>query len=397
MTNPAGPSGKISSLAPDTFGSLFQAIGGLRNVRAMLAMLGCLVAGILVAGAVGLLAGRAGGFLYALAVLLFLVAASAGVNAAGVLLMDQAKGVPLRSSVDASVFGLWCIPKQILIGLVLFVVALAVFLAIAVAMFICKIPVLGPIVYVVAFPLSVLIAGVTLTGLWLCLFLSMPAVWEGASVKHAITQALAIVRTRLVETLLMMIVIWFLAFFVGLIVFGVLGAGLLPTLGLSAGIIGVGPGGLEGLLGGFAGMAGMDGMGGRRGMGASTGGAGGAGQLLAGGIGFALLWAVATTLVTQVYLLGLILVHQRVSEGLDIASTERALSEGLDEARRRASEVSQMAKDAAERARKQARQRMATPASAATTPLAPGSACPSCHAAVAPDDAFCGACGHKLK
>ena len=59
------PSG-ISGLSPDALSSMFQAIGGLRNVRATVAMLSCLFAGALLAGLlVALLAalcGRLGAF-----------------------------------------------------------------------------------------------------------------------------------------------------------------------------------------------------------------------------------------------------------------------------------------------------------------------------------------------
>ena len=62
QTQPDG----ISGLSPDAFSSVFQAIGGLRNVRATVAMLSCLFAGALLAGLlVALLAaifGRLGAF-----------------------------------------------------------------------------------------------------------------------------------------------------------------------------------------------------------------------------------------------------------------------------------------------------------------------------------------------
>ena len=389
-THPANPS-PIKGLSSDAFSSLFQAIGGLRNRRALVAMLGCLVVAVLLVGLLTVvLGGSIGGFV--LAGLVFVVATGAGVNAAGLLLMDQAKGVPSRGLVDALVYGLMCIPKVIALALMLFGVALLVFLALALLFFVCKIPGLGPLLFVVVFPLSVLVAGLTLTGLFVCLLLALPAVWEGAGIMRAIAQTLAVVRSRLVETLLLLFVVGFLAVVVGFMVFGVLVSGLLPSIGMSASILGAGGIGMESVMGMASGMGDL---------------AGGGGYAIAGGLGTGLLWAVAVTLVSQVYLLGLNLVYLRVTEGLDVGSTEQALTQGLDQARRHAADLSQRAKEAADRAREQARQRVAATAPAVAPPAAAdsmaqpafpaGTACPGCHAPVTADDAFCGVCGYKLK
>ncbi len=436
----------ISGLSPDAFSSLFQAIGGLRNRRALLAMVGCLFAGVLVAGVLTALAGRMGGAF--LGALLMFVAGATGVNAAGVLLMDQAKGVPLRSVSDAIVYGLMCIPKFIALGIVLLLVVLAVFIVLALVFVVCKIPFLGPLMFVVVFPISVVIAGLTLWGLALCLFLALPAVWEGAGIMHALAQALAIARSRLVEALLLMAVVGVLSMIVGFIVFGVLGTGLAPTMAMSASIVGGGMGGLQSLMGMAQGY-GME-------------GSGGAGYAIAGAIGGGLLWALALSLVSLVYLLGLNLVYLRVTEGLDTAAAEAAMKSGFDDAKRRATELSQKAKEAAERARDQASAAIApkpptevppeyspaappayspppvvtppapppaatsvapvaaaslptiiVPPSPAPAPPAPPSfsptlppviepppvrlACPQCLSAVTADDQFCGVCGYKLK
>ncbi len=407
--SPPPASGRVGGLSPDAISSLFQAIGGLRNRRALLALAACLIGAVLIGGLSSYALGRTGGFGMLLTMLLVLVAVYTGINAAGVLLMDQARGVPLRGLVDALVYGLLCIPKVIVLGIAFFLVALLVFIVLAIVFFVCKIPALGPVLFTVVFPLSVVIAGLTVSGLALCMFLALPAIWEGATITRAIAQALAIVRTRLVETFVLMVIVGFLSFFVGMIVFGVLGSGLFPTLGLSASILGggggeMGYGGMRGGMGGGMGSfgGGMGPLGGLMGMMAGAGG----GYAIAGGIGGGVLWAIAATLVAQVWLLGLNLVYLRVSEGLDAAATEQALAQGLADARRKSAEMAQKAKEAAERAREQARQHAApaTPAAppAAATPSAPPAqgmamACPKCRAAITPDDLFCGACGHRLK
>jgi hypothetical protein len=195
---------------------------------------------------------------------------------------------------------------------------------------------------------------------------------------------------------------------------------------------------------GYGGMAG--GMGG--------GGMGGAGHAIAGMIGGSLLWALAATLIGQVWLLGLNLVYLRITEGLDAGATEAALLRGLDDAKRRTAELGERAKakataaSAAAAAAARDRERQSTAAAAPVdpaTPIAPGTspaaggpvapsafgspdaaaspypsdaafappaapaagptftpqpatiACPNCAALCTTDDLFCGVCGQRLK
>ena len=410
----SSPSVPIGGLSADAFASMFQAINGLRNRRALIAMAGCMFAGVLVFGLFSFLAARLGFFMAFLGGLSLFIASATGVNAAGVLLMDQAKGRPSRSLGDAITHGLMCIPKFILLGLALFAVALVVFVAVAIVVLVCKIPVLGPILFVVVFPLSVVVLGLTLCGLFLCMFLALPAIWEGATITRAIAQALAIARSRLVEAMLLMAVVWVLSLVVGFIVFGVLFTGLMPSIGMSTSILGGEA---------FGSMIGMMRQGGEFG----GGGMGGAGYAIAAGIGAGLLWALAGSLLSLVNLLGLNLVYLRVTEGLDSAAAEAALRSRLDDAKRQATDLGQKAKDAAERARESARSSAAAPSSSSPAPaasvhappafsaappqaapreapvdptmpaMAKALACPQCLSAVSRDDAFCGVCGHKLK
>jgi hypothetical protein len=342
-SNPAEAAPLPAGISATAFSSLFGAINGLRNRRALIALMGCLVGGILVAG----LLFRMGSFFALLGGLVWIVAVGTGVNAAGLLHMDHARGISPRSTVDALVYGLMCIPKLIALAILLFLVELAVFIVIAVLLFICKIPFLGPVLFAVVFPVSVVVAGITVLGLFLCMVLSLPAIWQGATIMRALSQTLAIARSRIVEAILLFVFVWFLSFAVAMIVFGVLAAGLLPTLGLSASIVNFG--GFGSMLGGMGGMGGMGGLGGMGGMGGIEGGSG-LGHAIAGGIGLGVLWAIAASLVLQVYLLGLCLVYLRVTEGLDLSATEAALRQKLDEARNRANEFGEKARTAANRA-----------------------------------------------
>jgi len=317
------------ALSGHAFSGLLHAVTGLRNRRAVVAMLGCLFAGVIVAGLLFAMVGSLGFLAGLLAAIVWIVAIGTGVNAAGLLQMDHARGVPLRSTTDALVYGLMCIPKLIVLALALFAVEVAVFIVIAIVFLICKIPFLGPVLFTVAFPLSVVVAGVTIVGLGICLVLSLPAIWQGASISRALAQTLAIVRGRLVEAVLLLVLVGFIAFAVGVIVFGVLAAGLMPTLGMSLSIVGFGGLGMESI--------------------AAMSSGGGAGHAIAGVIGGALLWAIAASLVGQVYLLGLSIVYLRVTEGLDLTSAEAALRATLDDAKRRTAEFGERARQATQR------------------------------------------------
>ncbi len=326
IASEAAPAG----LSGQAFSSLFQAVTGLRNRRALVAMLGCMFVGVIVGGLLVAMTGSLGMFAGLLATVVWVVAIGTGVNAAGLLQMDHARGISPRSVADALVYGLMCIPKLIVLGLIFVAVEIAVFIVLAVLLFICKIPFLGPLLFVVVFPFSVVVAGVTIVGLTLCMLLSLPAIWQGASITRALAQTFAIVRSRLLEAVLLLIFVGFLAFAVAMIIFGVLGFGLLPTLGLSMSIVGFGGFGMESMM-------------------AMSQAGGGAGHAIAGAIGGALLWAVAASLIGQVYLLGLSLVYLRVTEGLDLTASEEALRATFDDARRRTAELGEKARQATQR------------------------------------------------
>ena len=155
MSIDIAPEAAPAGLSGHAFSSLFQAVAGLRNRRALVAMLGCMFVGVIVGGLLVAMTGSLGMFASLLAALVWVVAIGTGVNAAGLLQMDHARGISPRSTADALVYGLMCIPKLIVLGLIFLAVEIAVFIVIAVLLFICKIPFLGPLLFVVVFPLSV--------------------------------------------------------------------------------------------------------------------------------------------------------------------------------------------------------------------------------------------------
>jgi hypothetical protein len=407
----------LSGPPADVVLSVLQAVGGLRNGRALVALFGCSVVGVLIAGLLGA-TGRSLGAALAGALVMF-AAAITGINAAGVLLMDQATGRPRHSLAEALSKGLVCVPKVIALALAMLLAAALVFAAAALIFIVCKLPFLGPLLFVAAFPAAVVAAGATFGLLWLGTALMLPAIWDGAGLGHALAQALAVLRRRLVEAILLTGAVVVLAMLVGVVLFGLLGAGLVPTLALASGVVG-----LE-----FAGFA-------AAGPGMAWGGGS---YATAGTVGAALLWALAGSLVALVYLLGQNLVYLRVTAGIDSRATEAALQEGLTDAKRRAGELGQKAAETAERARQAARNAAAAapaamgaerpsdvrghtasgaPAAGASDPgerpppfartvpppleadadIRPiAMSCPHCLSAVQADDVFCGSCGHKLR
>ena len=309
---------------------------GLRNRRALIAMIGCLVVGVLVAG---LLSRWAASAVPSSALLVWIVAIGTGVNAAGLLQMDHARGISPRSTVDALVYGLMCIPKLIVLGILLFLVELAVFLVIAILLFICKIPFLGPLLFAVVFPVSVVVAGITMLG-------PLPLHAAVAAGDLAGRDASRVPwrrrsrssRSRLVEAMLLLAVVWLLALRRR--------PDHLRRARRRAGADGR-PVGVDRRL---RRPRLDDGRHGRMGMAAWAAGRRRPRHAIAGAIGVALLWAVAASLVGQVYLLGLSLVYLRVTEGLDLSATEAALRQKLRRARSRASELGEKARAAANRA-----------------------------------------------
>lgn len=321
MASTSTDAAPAATLAAGT-GALFRAVEGVRNGRAIAALLGCLVAGIVVAALLASLSTTLGALAGLLGALVYLVAVGTGVNAAGILQMDDALGRAPRSTVDALVGGLVALPRLLVIGLAFFAIELIVFVVIAVALFLCKLPFLGPLLFAIVLPISVVVAGLTVVGLAVALVLALPALWQGDGVTEALGRMLAIVRSRFVEAVLLLFVVGVLAFAVGLVVFGVLASGLVPTLAMSAGIVG---------FGGFGNL------------GASTIGAMSpmlaGGHALAGAIGVLVLWAAGGALVGQVWLRGLSLVYLRVVEGLDADAPEATLRAAIDAARQRAGAI----------------------------------------------------------
>jgi len=407
-------------------GSLLDSIDAIRNWRAVLVLLATMVATALVF-AMGALLATVSVALLGLFVLLGYVVLFYGANAAGMMIMDEARGQESRPAMEAVMTSLATSHRLILVFLMLWVFYLVAFLVLALVLFICKIPFLGPVLYAVVFPVSVLVFGIAMLALPMVIFpLSAPSIWNGASTMECVSQLLAIARKRLLLVLMLMIAVAFIAGFVGLLIGAILFTGTAVTTLVSAPILGggsMGMGGFGGMLGGMMG----EGMG----MGMPSIGGHAIGAMVGGGI----LFAIAFTLPGMVYLRGACTVYLRAIDGLDLAAEQAAMDERLaaTAARAREMQANAQAKAQAYANKPPAAAQPQSPvapaaAMAAAAPVAPAPVvvppaaapvappefaadatlpprsrprmaanCPKCGAAVSPTDAFCGECGTKLQ
>lgn len=339
-----------------------------------------------------------GGFTGGIARLVLSLAAAVvmmgGISAVGVMLMDKAREVPVRSVGEAFAFGLACIPKFLIFAVLLLAAVLAFLLVAAVVYIVCKIPVLGVILAFVAHPVLVLVAAAALVALfWVIYPLFAPAIWSGLNFKAALANVLAIARQRLVEVVLLELVLYFIIGVISVLLL----AGLLPA---SFSLTSMG----AAIIGGSQTFA-MASTG--YGAGALTGNPAVAG--LVSGLG--VLYCVVGALMAQVMIMGMNLVYLQAREGLDASDAEGALDDLIGDMRKRAGEAKERAMAAAgqiKQARAMKGQTAEAQASAETeaqaqeqvrpdAPRLSHPACPACHETVAPDDRFCANCGHQLK
>ncbi|MDP1682874.1 MAG: hypothetical protein Q8L39_14025, partial [Burkholderiales bacterium] len=133
---------------------LLRSLEGLRNGTAITLLIGSsVIAAILFF--VGVSLGRGGVLLFGLVAY---VISAIGVSAAGGVLMDSARNISRRSMGDAIVVGVVDLVK--ILGLTIMgVLALAVYLIVlAIVLFLCKIPGLGPVLFGLLLPILVILS-----------------------------------------------------------------------------------------------------------------------------------------------------------------------------------------------------------------------------------------------
>lgn len=366
---------------------VLEAVDAARNTRAFLLFIACAIAALVVAcvfvGIAGTLASNGafviGGLFSFVGSLAAAILVATGVSAAGKTLMDQIQGRPALGARDALIAGLFTLPKLAAIFLIEIAIFLAFMIVLAIVLFFCKIPFLGPLLYTVVYPIASVIGGI----LWFSFMfvvnpLAAPAFWEGYGVRAALGTlgmnrgALNIGRLLppIVQQMVLLFVVGVVAFIASTIVFG----GSAFVAALASGIIGFG-GSLLSLYSGlgFGGFGGMGGMGG-----------GMSGYLLATLVGVGILGALAYTFPLLVYLAGICNIF------LNLAGTHSA-PPAIGDAPTSPTPRSPLAPDTVN-------PRDPSYAAAAQPHVADAAApaCKACGASAQPEDAFCGECGADL-
>lgn len=391
---------------------LLRATDALRNWKAPGILIGSgLVAGLLVFLG-GVIGAQMGGFVIsALFAFLAMLVFPVGVSAAGLVLMDQAQGLPSRPLAVAVLDGVFAALKVLAVALIGALVVLAFYIVMALVLFLCKIPGLGPVLYAIAFPVLVVVAGMLFFSLYVALSMAGPAIWSGAGIKSAVAMLWQIATHRMVELLISLLLLGLLLGLVGAVVGGILGVGYFSVLGMSLPILGnevmASLGGMFGGLGGFGGYGARSGM----------------GYMMAAGFGSMVIFALVGGALMSMALMGINLIYLRVAADLDPSEAERLIGDRLDEAKRKAQALKEESQRRAEEARERLRQqqeaaqqaraaaaaesaaaeaaRQAAPGVEPVVEAAPAEAavlshCPQCKAAIQPGDRFCGECGSKL-
>ncbi|MEQ1667250.1 MAG: zinc ribbon domain-containing protein, partial [Sulfuriferula sp.] len=344
--------------------------------RALCLLAATSIAAVLLASVFGFIASRFGmGAMAAitggLGMLIAAVVFFTGFSAVGILLMDEAKLNPQRSIANALFAGLATLPRFIGLVLLEVVLVIAFVIALAIVLFICKIPGLGVVLYAVVYPVSVVIVGIVYFAvLFVVNPLAAPALWDGNSVMQALAKLWQLGKTQLIPVVLNQLVLGLIVLVVASILFGMVAIGSVFTTTLSAQILGSEMGGssMMSMLNGLSGMM----MG------------GGSGYALGLIFGSAILFAIVGAIPLLVLMSGNCLIYLQYARNLDTAAMEEKMRSAVGDL-----------KDKANAAREQLKQAQVTPPTA--TVATPALTCPSCHAGITVDDVFCGSCGHKLK
>ena len=364
--------------------SLLSAVDAIRNWRAAVLLLGSL----LVAGLVGALGGVVGVQVHPALGFVFVLLAFAiyfyGINAVGIMMMDEAQGGEARGMFAAMLTSLAIGHRIIFVLLLALLIYILGAAAMALLLLICKIPGLGPLLFAFVFPICVVVSGVAIfVGLTVVGTLTGPAVWSGATTMQALSRLAAIAQQRIVVVILSVLMLLLICAFAGGILFSILSTGTLVTGGMSAGIIGVNninPGSVMSIFG-------MSDSGYRRG--------GDSGHLAAGAFGWGIVMAIAFTLPVLVYVRGLCQLYLANIQGVDVGAMEQQLHGKVDAAKRSAAEMKAKGEAlAAQQAQRFEKSASAAPAAAAVDTAQ--TKCPVCGTPYIAGDLFCGGCGHKL-
>jgi len=346
------------------YADLLRALDGMRNVRALITVIAAFVlASIIIAAGVATDAI----FGIILFTLIGWLVAGFGANASGIILMHQALEQEPPSIVEALLGGMTSFLKLLAIFIILALIGVAYTIVIAVLLFLCKVPGVGPLFLAIFLPIMIVVSGAAYLGLIFGAGLMAPAVWRGAGIQQALVEFFVILRDKLIETIIRYFLLALLLMLIFTVVMGILGAGTGYTVGLATGIIGEQVMGDLGSLFDFMGSMGHAGS-----------------YAYAGMFGFGILAALVLGVGFCAATMGGITIYLAVSKDIDTGEMSERFSSGLAQARQKASEMEQRLKTSA-------------PPPAASAPPVSAPVCPGCRAPVTADDVFCGHCGYRLR
>lgn len=386
------------SLSQVSIGNIVRCADALTMVRPALLVVTSFVAATLLTAA-GASMAQTSMVIPMLAGLLSFCIAAAGVSGAGVLLMDRARQIELRSLVNAAVFGFMCLAKASILGLIYLLIFLAITVVAGLLFFLCKTPGIGPLLLALIFPPVALVFGIMIFSLFVVVIpLTLPALWEGRSVTETLSIIMTAIKERLIMVVLSLLVLYAICAVIGGVIAAVFLGGISSTLALVTQVIGVQTFGFDfsNLFGSLlAGVSGGYGGGGYPYGGGRSGFMGdGSGYLVALSIDSALMLAVVVALLSQVWMMGINLVYLSTVDGLDTAGAQQAIREGIDKAKQKAEEMKRHAQEAATHARQAAEGARAASAAHAAPDVRH---CLSCNSVVRVGATFCGSCGHHLR
>ena len=290
-----------------------------------------------------------------------------GVNATGIMLADEVWTREPRGIQDSLMASLFTSPRLVAIVLIEALLFLVYLLALAVLLFICKIPYIGPLLYAVVFPVAVVVTGFLIFALaYLAIPLAAPAVWNGVGIKRALVMLKEVARTRLLQVIVMMVLLGLLTCFMMGIIGLILFSGIGVTLSLSGLVIGVSSGSFN-LMSMLAGSNGIS------------------GYVIAFAFGSAVLILVGSIPGILIGIKGASIIYREATLNLSLDDAEAALDRQVEDIKRRTEAAKLRATTP----------NTATPASPPVLPVT--NTCPGCNAPVISGEAFCGNCGYKLK
>lgn len=314
-------------------GAMLPAVDAVTNGRALLLELAAMAVGVTLAG--GLVAAALGGAyaLFVLAWLLFVLLAGLGFNAAGVTLMDDVYAGTRRGLADTWLAALFAFGKALVVACVAGLALLVALLLVALLLWICKVPGLGPVLYFVVFPLSAVLLGVLFVSFAFVLApIAMPAIWSGETIGATLARVVMVIRRRLLGVLVRGCVLSVLLAVTGAILASIAFSGLFAAGSLSLAVVGVDVD-LSSLTGGLFGDRYGGGMRGLRAGGPR--GAGG-GHVLAMMVGVALIAVTVGTLLSLVLKKGWCLIYLQVASDLDVSKVEAEMQARLAQVRAQA-------------------------------------------------------------